>query len=147
MHWLLASNFQLHQVCAVAVGSKWKCHSLRQQAIGVVNTLRSRQNGCHFADDNFGCIFLNENVWIAIKTWLNFVPKGPINNIPALVQIMAWCRPGDKPLSEPMVVRLPTHICITRNQWVNCWTHWGRVTHIYISKLTIIVSPVTSFTK
>ena len=32
---------------------------------------------------------------------MKFVPKGPINNIPALVQIMAWRRPGDKPLSEP----------------------------------------------
>ena len=35
-----------------------------------------------------------------------------------LVQIMAWRRPGDKPLSEPMMVRLPTHICVTRPQWV-----------------------------
>ena len=41
-----------------------------------------------------------------------------INNIPALVQIMAWRRPGDKPLSEPMMFSLPTHICITRPQWV-----------------------------
>ena len=32
---------------------------------------------------------------------------------------MAWRRPGDKPLSEPMMVRLPTHICVTRPQWVN----------------------------
>ena len=32
---------------------------------------------------------------------------------------MAWCQPGDKPLSEPMMVRLPTHICVTRSQWVN----------------------------
>ena len=46
-----------------------------------------------------------------------FVPKGPINNIPALFQIMAWRRPGDKPLSGPMIVRLPTHICVTRPQW------------------------------
>ena len=37
---------------------------------------------------------------------LKFVPKGPINNIPALVQIMAWCWPGDKPLSEPMMVKI-----------------------------------------
>ena len=50
---------------------------------------------------------------------LKFVPKGSINNIPALVQIMAWYRWGDKPLSEPMMVRLPTHICVTRPQWVN----------------------------
>ena len=32
---------------------------------------------------------------------------------------MAWRRPGDKPLSEPMMVSLPRHICITRPQWVN----------------------------
>ena len=44
--------------------------------------------------------------------------KGPINNIPALVQIMAWRRPGDKRLSEPMMVSLLTHICVTRSQWV-----------------------------
>ena len=36
----------------------------------------------------------------------------------ALVQIMAWCRSGDKPLSEPMLVTLLTHICVTRPQWV-----------------------------
>ena len=41
-----------------------------------------------------------------------------INNIPALVQIMAWRRPDDKPLSEPMMVSLLTHICVTRPQWV-----------------------------
>ena len=62
--------------------------------------------------------FFNENVWTPIKISLKFVPKGPINNIPALVQIMAWRRPGNKPLSEPMMVRLPTHICVTRPQWV-----------------------------
>ena len=65
------------------------------------------------------CILLNEHVWITIKNSLKFVPEGPINNIPALVQIMAWRRPGDKPLSEPMLVSLPTHICVTRLQWVN----------------------------
>ena len=49
---------------------------------------------------------------------LKFVPRGSNNNIPALVEIMAWRRPGDKPLSERMMVRLPTHICVTRPQWV-----------------------------
>ena len=38
---------------------------------------------------------------------------------PALVQIMAWHRPGDKPLSEPMMIILLTHICVTQPQWVN----------------------------
>ena len=83
------------------------------------NTLRPRQNGRHFADDIFECIFLNENVWILIKNSLKFVPKRPINNISTLVQIMAWRRSGDKPLSESMLVNLPTHICVTRPQWVN----------------------------
>ena len=83
-----------------------------------LNTLRPRQDGCHFPDDIFRCIFLNENIWIAINISLSFVPKGPIDNIPALAQIMAWRRPGDKPLSETMMVILLTHICVTRPQWV-----------------------------
>ena len=82
------------------------------------NTSRPRQNGRHFADDIFKCIFLDENARISLKISLTFVPKVRINNIPALVQIMAWRRPGDKPLSEPMMVSLLTHICVTRPQWV-----------------------------
>ena len=82
-------------------------------------TLRPRQNGRHFPDDIFKWIFLNENIRISITISLKFVPGGPISNIPTLVQVMAWRRPGDKPLSEPMMFRLPTHICVTRPQWVN----------------------------
>ena len=37
----------------------------------------------------FRCIFVNENICILIKISLNFVPKGPIDNNPALVQLMA----------------------------------------------------------
>ena len=85
---------------------------------GFVNTLRPWQNGRHFADDIFKCIFLNENVWIPIKISIKSVPKRPIDNIPALVQIMAGRRPGDKSLSESMMVSLTTHICVTRPQWV-----------------------------
>ena len=91
------------------------CVIVRQDCI---ITLSLRQNGRHFPDDIFKCIFLNENDWISIKISLNFVPWGPINNILALVQIMAWRRWGDKPLSEPMMVSLLMHICITRPQWV-----------------------------
>ena len=61
--------------------------------------------------DIFKCIFLNENVWISIKISPKFVSNGPIINIPALVQIMAWRRPGDKTLSEPMMVRSLTGEC------------------------------------
>ena len=67
-----------------------------------LNTLNPRQNGRLFADNIFKCIFLDENVWNRKKISLKFAPKVGINNIPSLVQIMAWRRPGDKPLSEPM---------------------------------------------
>ena len=86
-----------------------------------LNTLRPRQKGRHFADNIFKCIFFSGYVWISLKISLRFVPNGPINNIPALVQIIAWRRPDDKPLSEPMVVGLLMHICVTRPQWVNQW--------------------------
>ena len=76
----------------------------------MVNTLRPRQNGRHFPNSIFKCIFLNQNLWISINISLKFVSHGPIDSIPALVQIMAWRRPGDKPLSEPMVVSLLTYI-------------------------------------
>ena len=81
-------------------------------------TLSPKQNGRYFADDSFKCVSLNENVSILIKIPLKYVPKGSINNIPALVQIMAWCRSGEKPLSEPMMALLLTHICVARPQWV-----------------------------
>ena len=76
-------------------------HKPLQNNFGRINTLRPGQNGRRFADDTFKRIFLNENVRISIKISLKFVPKGPISNIPELVQIMAWRRSGDKPLSEP----------------------------------------------
>ena len=82
----------------------------------ILNTLRPTQDGRHFAGDTFKRIFFSENVIISIKMSLKFVPKGPVNNIPVLVQIMAWRRPDTKPLPEPMMVRLPTHICVTRPQ-------------------------------
>ena len=68
-----------------------------------VNTLRPKQNGRHFADEILKCTFLKENVWIPIQISLKFIPKGTTKNIPALFQTMAWRRPGDKPLSEPMM--------------------------------------------
>ena len=83
------------------------------------NAARPGQNGQHFADDIFKRIFLNEDILISIDILLNCVPEGQINNIPALVQVMAWRWPDDKPLSEPMMVSLMTHICVNRRQWVN----------------------------
>ena len=64
----------------------------------IASLFMARQNGRHFEDYIFKRIILNKNVWISIKISLKFVTKVSINNI------------GDKPLSEPMMVRLPTHI-------------------------------------
>ena len=58
---------------------------------------------------------------------MRFVPTFRINNIPALVQIMAWRRPGDKPVSEPMMFSVLTYICVTRPQWVNPWPRDSRL--------------------
>ena len=96
------------------------------------NTLRPRQNGRHFADDTFKCVFLSENVRVSIEISLKFVPKDPINSNPALVQIMAWHRSGDKPLYEPMMVRLLLHICVTRPHWVNGVWLWHGYNSIQI---------------
>ena len=78
-------------------------------------TLRNKQDG-HLLNDIFKCIFKNDNVWSLIMISLKFVPMGPINNITTLAQKMAWLRPGDQPLSEPMMVWL---------QWVDIkQIHW-----------------------
>ena len=84
-----------------------------------LNTLRPRQNGRHFVDVPFKRNFLSETVRISINISLKFVTRGQINNIPALVQMMAWRRPGEKSLSELMLVSLLTHTRVTRPQWVN----------------------------
>ena len=115
-----------------------RCHntSLTLGGFSQVNTLRPRQDGRYFADDVLKCIFLNENMWISLMIPLKFVVKGPINNIPALVQIMAWHQPGTKPLSEPMLVFVLTHICVTWPQLVNSmWTSDGIWHHGHCSIL------------
>ena len=109
---ILQSMFLIHL-------STYKDSHYKEITVCWFNTLRPRQNGRHFADHPFKRNFLNETLTILIKISLNFVPKGPINNNPALVEIMAWRWRGDKPLFQPMMVSLLTHICITRPQWVN----------------------------
>ena len=115
--WTFLSGSALVQGTNRYLKQCWPCsimlYDITRSQWVTLNTLRLRQNGCHLADDIFKCIFLNENVWISIKISLNFVPEGRINNILALVQIMAWRRQGDKPLSEPLMVSLLMQICVT----------------------------------
>ena len=114
--WWVDTRYQCPVACSLW---RWLKKVSQVDVTDPLNSLRPRQNRRRFADETFKRSFLNENVRIAIKISLKFVPKGPINNNPALVQIMAWRRPGDKPLSEPMMVSLLTHICVNRPQWVN----------------------------
>ena len=77
------------------------------QALNSVKVLRTRQNGHHFADDVFICIFSNEDMLISIEISMNVVPKSPNINIPELVQIMVGRlsdMKGAKPFSQPNIV-------------------------------------------
>ena len=56
-------------------------------------------------DDIFNCIFLNENDRIPLQISLKYVPMSIIDHKPAMVQVMAWRRTGDKPLPGPMVTQ------------------------------------------
>ena len=112
------SHIEAVTKCGHFLDHSFKYICLNENVWISLNTLRLRQNGCHFANDSLKWIFLNENVWISLQISLKFVPKVSINKILSLVWIMAWRSPGNKPLSEPMIVSLPMHICVTRPQWV-----------------------------
>ena len=59
---------------------------------------------------------IHENFCIFIQISLNFVSKGSVDNKPALIQVMSWCRTGDKPLHEPMLTQFTdAYICGTRS--------------------------------
>ena len=77
-----------------------------------------------FPDNIFKCIFLNENCWILVKISLKYLRKDTIDNNPAWGQMMAWGRPGDKPLSEPMMLSM------TRGYDVIGHTHWPCGGHV-----------------
>ena len=117
------------------------------------NTLIPIQNGLQFPDDIFKGILLNENVWVSLKISLTFVPKARINNIPALVQIRAYRGPGAKPLSEPMVVSLFTHICINWSQLIaiqcNVWydiSPWIVLCHVVPFSLCMLYQLIDTST-
>ena len=89
--------------------------------------------------------FANEYSWMKIYVfWFNFfefLPRVPINSIPELVQIISWRRSGSKPLSEPMMISLLTHMCVTRSHWVEYKACIAISDSIYIIQFTY---PTTS---
>ena len=64
-----------------------------------------------------------------LKFHWNLFLRVQLTIVQSLVQIMVWRWSGDRPLSEPMMVGLLTHICVTLPQWVNALlyqlTHHG----------------------
>ena len=121
-----------------------------------VISLRLRWDRRHLADI-FKCIFLNEKILISIKLSLKFIRNGPINNIPALVQIMAWRRPGDNPLSEPMAhmshsasmsSRDWIHESIRASEWLSfnglSWTADSYVHVVHISRVIIACTRIVA---
>ena len=93
-------NSEIVQITSIDYGSTKK-----------VNKLRPRRNGRNFPDDIFKCIFLDAKCRYKLRLRVHKVcSSGPVNNIPALVQIMAWHRPGAMPLFELMTVSLLTHM-------------------------------------
>ena len=71
----------------------------------LINSSSPGQNRHHFIEGMLKCIFLNKNIWISNKIWLECIPWGLIHSVSALVQMMAWRHPGEKPLSEPMLTQ------------------------------------------
>ena len=76
-------------------------------------------------DAIFPTTFLNAFSWTKMYkfrlglNWSLFFPKGPINNIPTLVQIVAWCRPSDKQSFEPMMNILLAHTWLGLNELID----------------------------
>ena len=82
-------------------------HHTEGYASNLVNSSSPRQNGCRCATNYvFKYIFVNEKFSITINISLKFVPKGPIDNKSALVQVMVWRRTGDKPLPESKLAQI-----------------------------------------
>ena len=147
-------NYVLRETCpchrygwnrgSVELVAQW--HLYRVRVSGLRNILRPRQSGCHFTGDIFKCIFMNKNIWILFNISLKFVPRFRINNISALVQIMAWCRPGDNPLSEQMRASLLYHVyaSLGRNELtalaLSCsvWAVWLKL--LYFSSISEIIT-------
>ena len=83
-----------HQVIYISIFPILKTYLLKFHR---VNTLLPEQNGWHLADNTLESNFLKEKFNILIQISLKFVPEGPTDNQPALIQVMPWCVTGNKP--------------------------------------------------
>ena len=137
----------LDSKCTLPDGSPVPCILLANKVRHVVQNNRPF---AWFANNSLRCIFLNKNVWILNEISLRCVPKGiNFDNKSALVQVMAKCQIGNKPLPKPMLTKMSwlqiaSVVCIILNfqtyfsEWClehilcNCsfdmnatgWLHW-----------------------
>ena len=115
--------------------------SLCQSPWHSINTTWGQDKMAAIIPDNiFTCVFLNENAWISIKISLKFVPKDPMNNIPALV-IDGLVQERHNSSASAMELRLSCinpSICTTRFHWVN--RYWGQLN-------TVVVHGFRTFTQ
>ena len=117
--------------------------------IYITNTRLKLLLSTHWGRDRMAAIlqktFWSEFCWM-FKISLKSAFKIPNYDFTALFQIMAWRRPGDKSLSEPMTIRLPPHICVTLPQWVNAKLDSLSFTLISITPLVLKYPIDFSFT-
>ena len=94
---ILLTHLPLDKMAAILADDIFKCFFLNENDRIL--------NGRHFGRRHFQMLFLEWNDRILIQISLKFVPMNPIDNKPALVQVMAWRRIGDKPLPEPVMAQ------------------------------------------
>ena len=97
--------------------------------------MRQRQNGHHFADDILKYTFLNKKFLILNDIWLKFIPCGLIDNVLTWVQIMAWCKTGNKSLFHPMLTQF----------YVNTWPHQATMSYDLLQNISNKISLITVF--
>ena len=132
--WIIQKLISIRvQLIVKIVGQMYPCRINKQYQSGLkmltIIVSRSLHTLTHWGRDKMAAIsqttLSNSFSWMKIFEFRldfhwSFIPTVQLIFIPALVLIMAWRRPGDKPLFEPMMVTSPKHICVSRPQWVNC---------------------------
>ena len=117
--WFFTHIGLVSHICMIKNSSHFHSDTyMHHKSLYFFNSYPPGQNGRHFADNIFRCIFVHVKICILIKISLKFVPKGPIDNNSALVDIMVWRGIGDKPLSEPMLTWFTDAYMWTRGNWV-----------------------------
>ena len=112
--------------------------------------LKPEQNGCHFANDIFTFIPLNNVGWKPILNKVSrFYPKNPLDTNWTLVQVMARRWIGNMPLSGPIVAYFTgaymryVALMIYKADWVSTsFSNWGSS---WIGIYTIIVNSLPPF--